>query len=472
MNTKTQLFIKNFSYTLSSNLVTLLISILVVAIVPKVLGVEEYGYWQLYLFYTLYTALLHFGWNDGVYLRYGGKKYDELDKNLFFSQFWMLITFELVITLTIIGCAGLIIDNPDRLFIITMMLLSSLIVIPRGMLLFILQGTNRMRENAISILIGKTIYFILIIVFILLDLKSYQIMITADLVGKFISFLYTLVCCRDIVFRKLTSFYLDFRETINNISVGIKVSLAFIASTLIIGTVRFGIEYMWDIETFGKVSLTLSISNLMMVFINAIGLILFPVLRRTNEKNLPSIYKDMRNLLTVPLIGILILYYPLNYIMSMWIPEYSESLIYMGLLFPMVLFEGKMSLLINTYLKTLRKEKQMLLINLLSLVLSLIITIFSVLVLQNLTLSILSIVFLLAFRCIVAEIILSKILKITIKLDTFMELSMTIVFILTVWFIGTWEAAAIYLLFYLFYLLIKRHEFNRTIENFRLIMKK
>ena len=72
MNNKALDFIKNFSYTLSSNLLSLVISTLVVLIIPKLIGVEEYGYWQLYIFYTSYIGFLHFGWNDGIYLRYGG----------------------------------------------------------------------------------------------------------------------------------------------------------------------------------------------------------------------------------------------------------------------------------------------------------------------------------------------------------------------------------------------------------------
>lgn len=47
---------------------------------------EEYGYCQLHLFYSSYVGFLHFGWNDGIYLRYGGKNYIELDKKLFFFQ--------------------------------------------------------------------------------------------------------------------------------------------------------------------------------------------------------------------------------------------------------------------------------------------------------------------------------------------------------------------------------------------------
>lgn len=61
----------------------------------------------------------------------------------------------------------------------------------------------------------------------------------------------------------------------------------------------------------------------------------------------------------------------------MWLPEYTDSLMYMALLFPMCIYEGKMSLLINTYLKTLREEKAMLKVNLIALGFALILTFYN-----------------------------------------------------------------------------------------------
>lgn len=46
---------------------------------------------------------------------------------------------------------------------------------------------------------------------------------------------------------------------------------------------------------FWKISLTLSVTNLMMLFIGAVGTVMFPILRRTNEKRLASIYVTMRD---------------------------------------------------------------------------------------------------------------------------------------------------------------------------------
>lgn len=470
MNIRASIFLKNFSYSFSSNLISLGISILVVLIVPKVLGVEDFGYWQLYLFYTAYTALLHFGWNDGIHLRYAGEKYDNLDKNLFYSQFWMLIIFQVLITILTIIFSIFLVNNTDRLFIIVMMVLCSLIVIPRGMLLFVLQGTNRIKDYAVATIIGKITFGVLIMLFIILGFNTYPMMIVADIIGKLVSLFYTILRCKDIVFRKISLFYLSFKETKENISVGIKISFAYIAGVLIIGIVRFGIEFVWDVETFGKVSLMLNISNLMMAFINAIGLILFPVLRRTDINQLPNIYKDIRNMVSILLVGVLIIFFPLVFFLTKWLPNYSDSLMYMGILFPLMVFEGKMALLINTYLKTLRKEKYLLLINLLSVGLSILLTTLFVFLLQNLTLAILSIVLLLAFRCYIAEIYLSRILNIQFKNDIILESVLIIIFITTAWYIGSWKGAIIYFGVYLLYIYIKRRDLKSTYNNVKLFL--
>ncbi|MDP5274718.1 hypothetical protein [Chengkuizengella axinellae] len=292
MNKKFIHFMKNFSYSLTSNLVSFIISILIVLIIPKLIGVEEYGYWQLYIFYVSYVGFLHFGWNDGIYLRYGGKDYEKLDKPLFYSQFIMLMMSQAIFTSFIFVYSSLFVSNINKVFIFQTIAFVLLIVNARVMLQLILQSTNRIKEYAQITIMDKLLYMILIITFLLIGIRDFKFMIIADIIGKFISLLYAIYCCRDLVIHRISTFYFSFKETVINVSVGIKLMFSNIASMLIIGNVRFGIERTWDVSTFGKVSLTLSISNLMMLFINAMGIIMFPVLRRTDEERLPSIYND------------------------------------------------------------------------------------------------------------------------------------------------------------------------------------
>jgi hypothetical protein len=242
---------------------------------------------------------------------------------------------------------------------------------------------------------------------------------------------------------------------------------ANIASILIIGVVRFGIERSWDVETFGKVSLTLSISNLLMLFMNAIGIIMFPVLKRANEDKLPSIYETMRTVLMVFLFGALITYYPLRVALSAWLPKYADSLTYMSILFPICLYEGKMTLLINTYLKTLRREKLMFSISALTVLLSVMSTLLTTVILKNLNLAIVSIVVFSAFRCTFAEISLAKILDIKIYKDIALELSVALIFVLSGWFINSWLSLVIYAFAYALYLFMKKKD---IVVSFRSIM--
>jgi O-antigen/teichoic acid export membrane protein len=283
--------------------------------------------------------------------------------------------------------------------------------------------------------------------------------------------LYAMYCCSDIVFRKISTFYLSLRETLENISVGIKIMFSNTASMLIIGVVRIGIEHSWNVATFGKVSLTLNISNFMMIFISAVGMVMFPILRRTDEKKLPNIYETMRTFLMVILLGALIAYYPLRVILSAWLPQYADSLLYMALVFPMCVYEGKMVLLINTYLKTLRKENLMLKINLASLALSTVVSVITTVLIGNLDLAIASIFVILAFRGILAEILLSKIIKISVNKDIILELAMTFIFIMAGWFINSWITVVVYMIAYGIYLFLKQKEIRNTLINVKILMR-
>ncbi|WP_010276815.1 MATE family efflux transporter [Paenibacillus senegalensis] len=465
MNSKALSFVKNFSYAATSNLVTLIAAFIAVLLVPKLIGVEEYGFWQLYIFYSSYVGLLHFGWNDGIYLRYGGQKYEELNKKVFFSQFYMLLTTQLVIfsLISIVTIIFLLDDN--RIFIIQMVAVCLLVINVRNMLLFILQATNRIKEYAQITMLEKLPALLFMVSLLYMGAREFKLLIVADLVSKAISLGCALYFCKDLIFGNKLKFRIGFQEMFLNIRVGIQLMFANVASLLIIGTVRFGIERSWEVATFGKVSLALSLSNLLMVFINAVGIIMFPVLRRSNPEKLPTIYLTIRDILMVLLLGMLIVYYPLKISLATWLPEFSDALIYLALLFPICIYEGKIALLINTYLKSLRKEKLMLRINLTALVLAVSVTFLSTVILKSLDLAVFSIILLLAFRCIFAEIYLSKHLRISVVKDILLELSITLVLMISAWFIDSWITLVVYIIAYSIYLIIKKENIKSALTN-------
>ncbi|OUP58043.1 hypothetical protein B5F14_08275 [Faecalitalea cylindroides] len=459
--------LKNLSFTLSSNLISIIITSVVTLIVPKYLGVNDYGFFQLYMLYCNYIGFLHFGWADGIFLRYGGAEYDCLNKHQFSAQFFLYTSFTLFIGISICMFSTFLTSESSKAIIFVLTGIAVILLLPRTFIQYILQCTNRIKEYSVLIISEKIVFIVLVLFFLLMGNKSFITIIISDLCGKLISLLYSLYQCRSILFSKPENIFVAFNETYKNISVGIKLMFSNIASMLIIGFIRLSIENQWDVATFGKVSLALSISNLLLIFIRAVALVMFPLLRRTDFSKLSEIYNNLRTGIMIPLLGMLIFYYPLKEMLSIWLPAYADKLHYMALLFPICIFESKMSMLVETYLKTLRLEKKLLIVNLITLILSISMTMYNVYVIHNLDLTVLSIVILLMFRCTIAELYLSKNININVKQDLIIEIFLSFLFIITSWYLGDFRGVLIYLIAYMLYLYIKRFDIVYFIKMMR-----
>ncbi|MDP2813493.1 MAG: hypothetical protein Q8N92_03490, partial [Erysipelotrichaceae bacterium] len=418
-----------------------------------------------------YVGFLHLGWSDGIYLRYGGEEYSNLDKRVFSSQFYLMLVFQFFIALIIIIVSVFLFNNIDRVFILVMVALNTIIVNVLSVLLLTLQATNRIKAYAQINIISRVSYVSFIILLLLMGSRDYKLMIVADIVGKSLSLITAMYVCREIVVVKFNTLKYGVKESFENIRVGMNLMFANIASMLIIGVVRLGVEYSWDVSTFGKVSLTLSVSNMLMVFINATGIVIFPLLRKIDEKTLPKFYMVTRDLLMIILFSILLLYFPMIYVLSKWLPNFADNLIFMALLFPISVYEGKMGLLINTYLKALRKEKYILQVNLLVLTLSVILTIITTIILRNLNLAILTILVTISIRSILAEIYLSKIININVIKDLVYELVLSLLFILVGWYLEFSVGFVVYLTALILYMFIKRKELKISFSILRKHMK-
>ena len=440
--------LKNFSYTILSNLLSLVVSTLVVLIVPKLIGIQDYGYWQLYLFYTTYVGIFHLGWFDGIYLRYGGEYYDNLDKEKFNSQFILSMLLELALALAIVSFSFLIKDN-NKSYIIFMTAITMILTNMGQFFLYILQITNQIRRYATYTILGRIFYFILIVLILLLGIRSFKVLILADIFSRIISLIYGIYCCRDIVFKRIDVRIENVKEAYINITTGIKLLIANFASNLVI-------------------SLTLSISNLLMTFISAFSLVLFPTLRRI-KTDVTRIYTDLRIILiTILLVG-LVVYFPIQLILPMWLPKYKESLVYMAILFPMCLFDGKFEILINTFMKTLRLEKQLLILNLFSVFLSAILTVANIYVFRNLTLMMFSIVLVLGVRSTIGEIILWKYLKTNEIKQLILEIMIVCYFICVTWYLSLGMAFVLYMGVLIIYILSHFKKIKKAVNEFNSI---
>lgn len=458
---KNNSIIKNIMYAFGAQGLSMILSILMAMFLPKVLGVTDYSYWQLFIFYTSYAGFFHLGLNDGVYLKLGGKNYEDLDYSLLKSNLLIATVFQSIVCFCIALYTYLFTDiAPERQFVLWCTAICIVLTNFSGFLSYILQLSNRIKEYSFGVVINRASFMVVVIIGILSSVSHFSIYIVCYLIAQLLSTIYQTIKCWNVIKARPVGLKPGLQDAFDNLRIGINLMVSSIASMLILGIGRSMIDAKWGIEAFGKFSLALSLSNFLLQFISQVSLVLFPAFRRLDQDRIKEYYILLRTALSTVLAGILIFYMPLYYLFSSWLPQYSESLRYMVILLPICTFDGKMNMLCNTYLKVLRKERILLKINLISLSISIVLCALGTYVIDNIFAVTIAMVISVAARSIIAERYLSGLFKEKIIHNIIMEIILSLIFVCSSWFLGALTGFVIYIVFYIIYLFIKREELS------------
>lgn len=457
--------VSNISYSLCANIVSTLVSIIIVLLLPKLISVQTYGEWQLYIFYSFYLGFFHFGWLEGIYLRYGGYSFNEINKIKFSNQLYALVIFTIfIVVILYMGCDFIICSYKASIIKFVILALLPTIILTYNSI--VLQIGNEIKQYAKLIIFERVTFLILIFFYFIFHFKSSYYLFCIDLISKTLASLVGIYFIKKILILSKDRIGNIIKEVIENLNVGSKVFIANISGMLTLGIIRFGISQTWDLEIFAKISLAFSIINFFMIFINAISTALFPTLKRTTPEILKIFYLKLDKFATLVMLGSLMLYIPLKIFIMFWLPEYGESVEYLSVLLPICFFESKINLIINTYLKVFRKELTLLKINLGIVVFTLLSTYYSIIYIHDINLTIFFIFIIYMFKYFISKNALLKILNTS---SNYYEYIFIIIFILTNNLdIAPGYSFCIYTIFYLMYVYINKIyiiDFCRILKN-------
>ncbi len=421
---------KNVGLSIIAQIISLIVSFLMNLILPKFISEYQYALWQTYLLYVGYVGILHFGLLDGIVLRYSQYDYEELDKLKIRSQFKCLLIMTSVFSLIAIACASLFCKSEMRwVFIMT-----AIGIVTRTMFTYTsysFQITNRINYYAEMIIGYRIFYGFGAVIMLLLGFHNFYYFCLVDLCSDVFGILFSAHNNKGMYFGTSLNVRDTLKEAKRNISAGVMLMISNWSSFLLTGSARLIIQWHWNTIIFGKVSFAFSITNLFLTFVTAISVVLFPSLKRTDKENLPGLYQKIRNAINPLLIMILTFYYPGCWILKKWLPTYNNSLVYLGILLPIIIFSSKISLLTNNYLKALRKEKTMLVINLISVGTAVSMFSISAYLLNNLKMLLVSITIAIMICSVLSEFVVMKTLNIFDIRNFFGEIIMTVVFVTT-----------------------------------------
>ncbi|MBP3610846.1 MAG: hypothetical protein J6J42_10995, partial [Lachnospiraceae bacterium] len=212
---------------------------------------------------------------------------------------------------------------------------------------------------------------------------------------------------------------------------------------------------------FGTISFSLALTSFALTFIAQISMVLFPALRQKQYEEQEEIYHKIRKILHFVLPVIYLLYVPMKWILSEWLPQYKVSIDYLALLLPICIYDSETNLLFNTYFKVWRLEKKLLLINVTTMCLSTVLSIISCYIFKSHIPIVLVMTLATFFRSIYSESLLRNRLNSSgfnmgyvIK-----EVVVTVIFMFAAWWLQPGKSFMIVLAAYVFVILLS--EMNR-----------
>lgn len=464
----TKKFATNVIVSIAAQIISLAVSVILNLVVPKLIDEFQYAYWQVYVLYSGYVGILHFGLLDGLVLRYSRYDYEELDRERLRSQFKILLFFTSAVTLIIAAVSAFSLGGAYKYIFI----LVAAAVITKNMVTYssyMFQITNRISKYAVLTIAQRLAYGLTVVILLVCKVNNFYWYCIADLVGDCVGIAIGFVFNRGLYFGKSLKPKEAFKELKENISSGILLMLANWSAMLIVGGAKMIIQWHWDELVFGKVSFAFSVSNLFLVFITAISVVLFPSLKRIDEDKLPQMYKNIRGILSPLLFFCMIFYFLGSWILNLWLPKYADSLVYLGVLLPIIIYSSKVSLLTNNYLKVFRKERIMLVVNLISIALGAAAFSLCAYVFDNLFAVLVSVVCVIMFNSILSEICVLRVIKVKIIKDFILEIIMTVGFILSASLLNLWQGCLVYAGLFALYCIVN---YKSVIATFKMIFNR
>lgn len=356
-----------------SQVLVLVLGILKTLLIPVVLGIGDFAYWQVYVFYITYIGLFTLGFNDGIYLRYGGAEYQTMGSARIRSSVRLYALYLLGASVLMLAVCSVEPDPSKRI----VFYLATLNIIVMGMMAvfsFVLQATGRLQRFGVLNAVDKFLFLFFLLALFLFGAKSFTSFVVAELVSKCVALFFMAASCRELIKGKGADWGTAFAEVRENVACGLKLMLANLSGMLVLGAGRMVIEYWGTLESYAFYAFGVSMTNLALVALTSVSIVIYPVLKRLPEEHYLHYYEDTNAKLFVFSLLMLGGYFPVVWLISHAIPKYTPVIPYLNVLFVVTVLQGKMQLLNNNFYKALRYEGQMLRANVESLIVAVILS--------------------------------------------------------------------------------------------------
>lgn len=312
--------LKNITKIAFSNIFNLGSSFILGFILPIYISVADYGMYKEYTLYISFVYIFNLGFNDGIYIEYGGKKQNSLDKKDVTSEHSYLYLFQLGMFILMFTYSFFSQDPTLMLFSVAAFFMN-IIQYHKNFL----QATGEFDLYAKLNMFNTTMNTLTMLFAIyVLQSKNYIIYILMSVISLFLTYLvYEYFHIKNWGFdffniKKITKDKLKFLYKI-----GIVILLSNMMVTFIANIGSWVVNLTYSIEEFGQYSFSTSLLNIILLIVNAISLVFYNIIAAKEDKVFVRLLKKV--LLMLGIIGG-IAYFAIELIIYTFIEKYIPAL--------------------------------------------------------------------------------------------------------------------------------------------------
>lgn len=334
------------------NIINLFISLSTNLLLPKYLSVETYAAIKTYQLYISYIGILHFGYADGLYLKYGGKNKQEINPEQFEREIVTFHGFQMVVA-ALIAVYSIVLKN-------RMMLIVALSILPYNTFVCyrsVMQAAGEFKEySKITNFNTVFIFAVNIIGIVVLATDNAYIYLIGYLVSYILIWLSTekigkQICGKDVKWR----IGFDRKIFVDNIKSGILLMLGTFSSIVLTGMDRWFVKVLMNTLEFAQYSFAVSIEGLINFAVTPITTTLYNYF--CTEKNESQI-KKIRNSVMIFSAALVTCAFPAKFILEIFLTKYIDAAGVMFYLFAaQIFFIIVKSVYVNLY-KAEKRQKE------------------------------------------------------------------------------------------------------------------
>lgn len=322
---------KGIFQILLANILNMLFSIGTNFLLPKFLSIDSYSQIKTYQLYVTYVAILHLGYNDGMYLKYGGKNIDDISNNDLEKNLSTLKIFQFIMMILSILISIFTKDIA--------LLMASIVVLPQNMIAYFKNfyqaiGEFKKYSRIMNITTSATFVINIFLIFII-QTDNYVIYLLGYIILSIVLCFMLEKSLSEYKHLNKLKFQFSWKELKDNISSGILLLLGNFSSQLLSSMDRWFIKIFFDNIAFAQYSFAVSMENFLNVAVTPISVTMYNYFCNHDEDK--DILK-IRDLIIIFASIIIAVAFPVKFILELFLQKYLNSTAVIFILFSAQMF--------------------------------------------------------------------------------------------------------------------------------------